>query len=200
MKYSSLKKKAACVLSILSLGVNSSNSSSNAEDTKNSVSIPVQNSDNNAINANNTKNTVEKIIENTSTENSEIDKLKQEIKNNARKKKIYKKNISGLKIDNYTPESAQTPKKGLNKAPMSQMINFIVGLGVIGGLGWAAKSLISVIWQRLARGVHLKNSKEHKEILKYVSELSSFSFSMVRKMTMRISEDKKAALCIDKIY
>jgi len=193
MKYSNLKKKVACMLSILSLGINSSNS--NAEDTENSVSIPVQDSDNNS-DANNRKSTAEKIVKNTSPENSEIDKLKQEIENNAYKKKIDKKNISGLKIDNYTPETAQAPKKELKKTPMSQMISFIVGLGVIGGLGWAAKSIISLIWQRLARGIHLKNSKEHKEMLKYVSELSSFSFSAVRKMAMRISEDKKAALYI----
>lgn len=220
MKCSNLKKKAACMLSVLSLCVNSSNSS--AEDTKNSVLIPVQSSNNNVSDANNTKNTVEKIIgntssensnnnasnanniknkveetvENTSSENSEIDKLKQEIKNNAHKKKIYKKNISGLKIDNYTPESAQAPKKELKKTPMSQMINFIVGLGFIGGLAWAAKSLVSIIWQRLARGVHLKNSKEHKEMLRYVSELSSFGLAAVSKIAVRISKDKKAALCI----
>ena len=163
MKYSNLRKKTACVLSVFSLGMNSK-----AEK-------------------------IEKPLVNQPDGNYQIEekKLNEEISKNIEKKNNYKNDIAKLKIDTYIPHVSQKEKKQSMK---STIINLLVGLAVIGGAWWGLESLVSMLWQRIARGVHIKNSAEHKEMLKYLSELVKFTPSHVMGTTTRKSQDNKAKI------
>ena len=165
MKYSNLRKKTACVLSVFSLGMNSK-----AEK-------------------------IEKPLVNQPDGNYQIEekKLNEEISKNIEKKNNYKNDIAKLKIDTYIPHVSQKEKKQSMK---STIINLLVGLAVIGGAWWGLESLVSMLWQRIACGVHVKNSAEHKEILKYLSELDKFTPShvMAEGTTTRTSQDNKAKM------
>ena len=203
---SDLRKKTACILSVFSLGMNSK-----AEKIEKSLSSQ---SDKN-LQIEEAKNLIEEkniapvakdlaepapTVEyggpdffDKSFKTEKEKKLEEEISKNIEKKNNYKNDIVKLKIDTYIPHVSQKEKKQSMK---STIINLLVGLAVIGGAWWGLESLVSMLWQRIARGVHVKNSAEHKEILKYLSELDKFTPShvMVVGITTRKSQDNKAKM------
>ncbi len=203
---SDLRKKTACILSVFSLGMNSK-----AEKIEKSLSSQ---SDKNfqteeakkLIEGKNIAPIVKDLAEpepmveyggpdffDKVFKTGKEKKLEEEISKNMEKKNNYKKDISKLKIDTYIPNVPQKEKKQSMK---SMLVNLLVGLGVIVGVGWGVESLVSMLWQRIARGVHVKNSAEHKEILKYLSELDKFTPShvMADGITTRQSQDGKAKM------
>lgn len=165
MKYSNLRKNAACILSVFSLGTNSK-----SEGMKNS-SIP--------------SGKIHRINE---------EKLNEEINKNIENKNRYKENFAKLKIDTYIPNISQQAngKKQITKS----IISLLIGLGIIAGLGWGIKSLVSVLWQRIVRGVHVKYSTDHKEMIRYLNELDNFTpfHVMVNGVTTKSSKDSKARM------
>ncbi len=165
MKYSNLRKNAACILSVFSLGTNSK-----LEGMKNS-SIP--------------SGKIHRINE---------EKLNEEINKNIENKNRYKENFAKLKIDTYIPNISQQAngKKQITKS----IISLLIGLGIIAGLGWGIKSLVSVLWQRIVRGVHMKYSTYHKEMIRYLNELGNFTpfHVMGDGVTTKSSKDSKARM------
>ena len=208
MKYPNLRKKTACVLSVFSLGINSK-----AE----KIEKPLVNQSDENYQIEEAKKLIEEknvapVIKNLAVPELKLavayggpdffdkifktekeKKLEEEISKNIEKKNKYKKDISKLKIDTYIPH---VPKKEKKQSMKSMLINLLVGLTVIAGVGWGLESLVSMLWQRIARGVHVKNSVEHKEILNYLSELGKFipSHVMVEGTTTRKSQDNKAKM------
>jgi len=201
MRYSNLRKKTACVLSVFSLGINSK-----AE----KIEKPLLNQSDKNLQIEKAKKLKEgknivPVLENVAYEGpgsfnfdkifqaEEEKKTKEEIIKNIEQKNKYKKDISKLKIDTYIPNVPQKEKKQSMK---SMLVNLLVGLAVIAGAAWGLESLVSMLWQRIARGVHVKNSAEHKEMLKYLSELDKFTPShvMAEGTTTRTSQDNKAKM------
>ena len=204
MKYSNLRKKTACILSVLSLGIDSK-----AE----KIEKPLLNQSDKNFQTEEAKKLIEgkniaPIVKDLAEPEPMVEyggpdffdkvfktgkekKLEEEISKSIEKKNNYKKDISKLKIDTYIPNVPQKEKKQSMK---SMLVNLLVGLGVIVGVGWGVESLVSMLWQRIARGVHIKNSAEHKEMLKYLSELVKFTPSHVMGTTTRKSQDNKAKM------
>lgn len=203
---SDLRKKTACILSVFSLGMNSK-----AE----KIEKPLLNQSDKNFQTEEAKKLIEgkniaPIVKDLAEPEPMVEyggpdffdkvfktgkekKLEEEISKNIEKKNNYKKDISKLKIDTYIPHVPQKEKKQSMK---SMLVNLLVGFAFIAGVGWGLESLVSMLWQRIARGVHIKNSAEHKEMLKYLSELDKFTPShvMADGITTRQSQDGKAKM------
>ena len=203
---SDLRKKTACILSVFSLGMNSK-----AEKIEKSLSsqsdknLQIEEAKN-LIEGKNIAPVAKDLAEPAPTveyggpdffdkvfKTGKEKKLEEEISKSIEKKNNYKKDISKLKIDTYIPHVPQKEKKQSMK---SMLVNLLVGFAFIAGVGWGLESLVSMLWQRIARGVHIKNSAEHKEMLKYLSELDKFTPShvMADGITTRQSQDGKAKM------
>lgn len=204
MKYSNLRKKTACILSVLSLGIDSK-----AE----KIEKPLLNQSDKNFQTEEAKKLIEgkniaPIVKDLAKPEPMVEyggpdffdkvfktgkekKLEEEISKSIEKKNNYKKDISKLKIDTYIPNVPQKEKKQSMK---SMILRLLVGFAFIAGVGWGLESLVSMLWQRIARGVHIKNSAEHKEMLKYLSELVKFTPSHVMGTTTRKSQDNKAKI------
>ena len=189
MKCSVLRKKIACTLSVLILGVNSK-----AEDTKQNSLFQNENNklDENKINSKFNSNSSS---DSDSDSDSKLDKIKQEIIHNINKKNINDKNISELKIDTYIPE---IPKKETEKNLASRIINFSINFDITMGIIFGIKSVINILCQRLRHGKHIKYSQDYKQMLRYLHEFENFDPSELKfkKISLRFSKDKKAALYI----
>ena len=187
MKYSVLRKKTACILSVLILGINSK-----AEDKKNNFLFQNKNNnlDKNKINSDSNSSSSSNY-----NYNSKFDEIKQEIINNINKRDIYNKNISELKIDTYIPE---IPKKETEKSLAAHIVNFSINFAVLWGIISGIKSVINILWQRLRHGKHIIYSQDYKQMLRYLHEFENFNPTELKfkNISLKFSKDKKALLYI----